>query len=206
MTRDPNELSLSDLGGFEIHWPKLGDKLIKPAEHWSGDTAVATDSRTRFVLMVDGYRKAADCVVENALANQYDRNFLVYPIIFNYRHFLELSLKYIISTYGQSAGIGPLWKTHNLENLRQAFRETLRGFGVDLKTDEHKAVNRIIVEYAKVDPGSFAFRYPINTSGDPIELDFEHVDLANLKSVMAGLATYFDGCDGYLDSLISAGS
>ena len=43
------------------------------------------------------YKQGADLMVEKAGGRRRDRDALVYPIIFNYRLFIELSLKYLIS-------------------------------------------------------------------------------------------------------------
>jgi len=64
---------------------------------------------------------------------------------------------------------------------------------------------RLVAEFATVDPGSFSFRYPVDTQGRPIELAHGYMDLSVLADVMEGVDGYFTGCDGYLDALASAG-
>lgn len=66
-------------------------------------------------------------------------------------------------------------------------------------------VAEIIAEFAKVDPQSFSYRYPVDKKGNLVNLAFEEVDLQRLADVMQGLDGYFSGCDGYLDNLQSAG-
>ena len=68
---------------------------------------------TRLVLMKDGYKTAADLMVEAAASDRLSRDTLVFPIIFNYRQFLELSLKYQLATFGPEVGIKPNWKSHD---------------------------------------------------------------------------------------------
>jgi hypothetical protein len=60
-----------------------------------------------------------------------------------------------------------------------------------------------VAEFAKIDPGSFTFRYPVSPEGQPLELDVERLDLAQLRDVMDGINGYFSGTDGYIDSLTS---
>ncbi|MBO9501648.1 hypothetical protein [Brevundimonas sp. A19_0] len=63
----------------------------------------------------------------------------------------------------------------------------------------------IVAEFAKVDPGSFSYRYPVDTKGKLIELAHDRLDLGALADVMNAVDGYFSGCDGYLDHLQSAG-
>ena len=52
------------------------------------------DPRSWFAALSNGYKKAGDLLVEEADGN---RNFIVYPIIFCYRHFVELSIKGLLA-------------------------------------------------------------------------------------------------------------
>ena len=66
---------------------------------------VAKNGFTRLVLMMDGYKAAADTLVEKTKSSLADQDSLVFPIVFNYRHFIELNLKYLIAMYGPFVGI-----------------------------------------------------------------------------------------------------
>ena len=49
--------------------------------------------------MAEGYKRAADLLIERAKESTQLRNMLVYPIVFCYRHYLELTLKAMLATY-----------------------------------------------------------------------------------------------------------
>ena len=85
-----------------------------------------------------------------------------------------------------------------------AFAIRPAGRAVRLSAREHDVV-RLVAEFATVDPGSFSFRYPVDTQGRPIELAHGYMDLSVLADVIEGVDGYFTGCDGYLDALASAG-
>ncbi|TKV70506.1 hypothetical protein D0C28_26340 [Rhizobium sp. AU243] len=155
--------------------------------------------------MMTGYKRAADLMVERAIANDADRAALVYPIIFNYRQFIELSLKYLIATYGPTVAVQPVWNTHDLGDLWKSLMEVLDGYGHDDVDQTDPVVAQIVAEFAKVDPKSFSYRYPVDTKGKPIPIAQSELDLAALADVMEALEGYFSGSDGYLDSLQSAG-
>ena len=100
-----------------FQWPKPGDKALVKVDDPFENARVVTDGYTRVAILPDAYKKAADLLVEACQEKHWDRDFLVFPIIFNYRQFLELSLKYQLQTFGPHVGVEPNWKWHNLEKL-----------------------------------------------------------------------------------------
>ncbi len=67
-------------------------------------------------------------------------------------------------------------------------------------------VSETIAEFAKIDPGSYSYRYPVDTSGTPIPIAYADLHLPTLPDVMNGVAGYFSGTDGYLSDLQGAAS
>ena len=189
----------------DFRWPKAGDLPFTQSPNWQDNAYIAPHGHSRLVMMMSGYKKAADLMVEHAIANDVDRAALVYPIIFNYRQFIELSLKYLIATYGPTVGVEPVWNSHDLGRLWKSLIEVLDGYGHDDVDQTDPVVAQIVAEFAKVDPKSFSYRYPVDTKGNPIPVAHNELDLAALADVMEALEGYFSGSDGYLDSLQSAG-
>lgn len=83
--------------------------------------------------------------------------------------------------------------------------EVLEGYGHEDLEGAGSVVAEIVAEFAKVDPGSFSYGYPVNRKGNRIPIAHHELDLAVLADVMEALEGYFTGCDGYLDQLQSAG-
>jgi hypothetical protein len=189
----------------EFRWPKAGDRPFIQSQNWRDNAYIEPQGHVRMIMMMTGYKRAADLMVERAIANDADRAALVYPIIFNYRQFIELSLKYLIATYGPTVGVQPVWNTHDLGDLWKSLMEVLDGYGHDDVDQTDPVVAQIVAEFAKVDPNSFSYRYPVDTKGKPIPIAQSELDLAALADVMEALEGYFSGSDGYLDSLQSAG-
>lgn len=121
--------------------------------------------------------------------------------MFLYRHCLELELKYIISIYGPTVSVAPIWNSHNLVALWQAFERVLEGYGVEGDDSANPVVRGIVVEFAKIDPQSFSYRYPCDTNGNVIPVDQNALHLETLKDVMDGVFGFFTGCDGYLNHI-----
>lgn len=200
-----NEDSFDSILNREFRWPKSGDRPFTRSSNWQDNAYLEKHAGGRLVMMMTGYKEGADLMVEKAAKQRGDRDVLVFPIVFNYRQFIELSLKFLIAQYGGRVGIPANWKSHDLGELWKTFQRVLNGNGHSNADHADLAVEEVIAEFAKVDPDSFSYRYPVDTKGTPIPLEHEQLDLATLADVMAALENYFSGCDGYLDASQGAG-
>lgn len=194
-------LKYEELIGKEFRWPQPGDDPFDIDDEGEEHAALAENDFTRFVLMFEGYRKSADTLVHQALEDRYEADYLIYPILFLYRHALELNLKYIINNYGHHVGVEAAWNTHNFAVLWPRFLEVLVGFGTEDPDHADQVVGGVIAQFGNIDPGSFSHRYPCDRFGNPIPLVQDRMNLETLKDVMDGVFGYFTGTDGYLDSL-----
>lgn len=202
---------MDDSGHFDeilhqkLRWPRKGDRLFTQSADWQANAYIEKHPHARMVRMMDGYKQGADLMVERAKDDRLARDALVYPIIFSYRQFIELSLKYLIAAYGGIVGVGENWKTHDLATLWRAFKSMLDRYGHDDPDAGDDFVAKIVAEMAKVDPRSSSYRYPVDNSGVPLAIAHHELDLATLADVMKGVEGYFSGCDGYLSHLHDAG-
>lgn len=185
----------------EFRWPTLGDKFfVEPATQSKSD--LDPDPWTRLILMADGYREAADILVARADQEHRSRSVLIYPIIFLYRHFIELELKYLLCTYGPDVGLEPNWTTHNIEALWSNARTIIDRFSAPGEKEGTDAVAKCIAEMSKIDPQSFTFRYPVTRQGELIVFEMDSVDFVHLRRTMEGIGNFFDGVDGQLDNAL----
>ena len=199
-------LDFEALLNLEIRWPKATDRLFVVSQDWRDNAEIEGGARSRMVLMAMGYKKAADLLVDHTSHDDVAKATLVYPILFNYRHFIELQLKFLIWTYGRAAGIEATWDKHKLEPLWNDVVKVLDSFGIWENNAADRAVGRLVRDFAKVDPRSMAFRYSVGTDGNPMSVELQQLDLLVLRDVMNGLEGWFSGADGYLDHLQSAAS
>lgn len=188
----------------DFRWPKKGDQPFTTADNPFDNAVIEQRTHSRLVMMYMGYKLGADVMVQQSNRGNYERSCLVYPILFNYRHFIELALKYIISTYGGAVGVEPNWETHSLKTLWESFIRVLDGYGHKDRDGTDLRVRDTISKFAIVDEKSFSFRYPVDKKGRKIPLSPEELDLNVLADVMKGLEGYLIGTDGYLDSLQNA--
>jgi hypothetical protein len=125
----------------------------------------------------------------------------VYPILFCYRHGLELAIKWNIDRYGRYASIPKEedYAHHNLWQLGQACRKVILEVGSDGETDALLAVEQVVKDFHDLDKGSFSFRYSTDKQGAVIQLPNAPFDLTNIKDVMEAVNNLFTGADGQLD-------
>ena len=196
--------SFEDLLNTEFRWPRQGDRPFVVADDPLDNARVADDGLSRLVLMTDGYKKAADLMVEASAGSHALRSILVFPIIFTYRQFLELSLKYHLAMFGSAVGIEPNWTSHDLAALWTQFSDMLDRYGTPDPDEADPVVEEVVLEFAKIDPKSYSYRYPVDQRGNPLPIAYGDLHLPTLADVMEGVAGYFDGYDGYLDNLLGA--
>ena len=121
-----------------------------------------------------------------------DHDRLVYPIIFNYRQYIELALKGVIRDARKlldERGGAPTG--HVLTDLWSTARPLLWRIAPN-KADLDTA-GESIKRFAAVDPTSEGFRYPVTAAGTPaLPEALKNVDLVRVRQVVERL-------DGFLD-------
>lgn len=190
--------SFEEILNTELRWPRPDDKPFVAAADPLDNANIAGDGFSRLVLMMSGYKQAADLMVAASADDRSMRDMLVFPVVFNYRQFLELALKYQIATYGPAVGINANWTTHSLDTLWVQFLEMLDRYGTEDPDEVDPVVGEIVLEFAKIDPGSYSYRYPVDRRGEAIPVAYSDLHLPTLADVMTAVAGYFTGCDGFL--------
>lgn len=111
--------------------------------------------------MAQQYFDAANLLIESIQGDQMEDYKLGTPVLFLYRHWLELAVKSII---------GPI-HGHDLTKLSSELARVLAKRGVEVP----KWVSARLREIAEVDPSSTAFRYAENTVAGEIYVSLPHL-------------------------------
>ncbi|MCI5098870.1 hypothetical protein [Phaeobacter italicus] len=189
---------LLDSGNF--NWPKGRGETFSQNPDAQSNIELTADPSKRLSLMVRGYKEAADSLVAR-LTSPWQQNTQVYPILYLYRHFLELSLKEIVHLFGKDVQVNPDWMSHSLVTQWQKVQKIVEEFGVQGDTNADRKVNSVIEQFNGVDQDSTAFRYATRPSGEPMKLKVESIDIVRLSRDMDELYNYFQGTVGYLGFL-----
>lgn len=126
------------------------------------------------------YQEAVNLLLDNMIKTG-KRNFMVFPTIFLYRHYIELILKEIILNNWEYLEVSqPFPKGHNIYELWKICRDCLKktdklvdpGFAesrdyVEQIIRAYDALEVDLKKFAKIDPDSEYFRYPVDSHGNP---------------------------------------
>ncbi len=143
---------------------------------------------------VEGYRKAAEAVFENAASAGTSPDYVIFPLAFLWRQHVELALKDIIARGRRLDGEDwsfPLG--HGLLKLWAEARPHIAKCG-EQNAPELAHVEANMREFEQVDPGADGFRYPFNRRlrERTLENAPDHVNLEALHEAMDALANFFD--------------
>jgi hypothetical protein len=164
------------------------------------EDVIVGNGRCDWNIYCFGYKQAADALVSH-LFKKHDYSAYgesqCYPIIFLYRHYLELRLKELLIAYGHLLLESTQVRGHRLAPLWQKVREMAdkAQSESDPEIDADLAMlGEIIEEFDKVDTKSEVFRYPVCKDNETTTLPLFHtVDLHQLKQVMDWAAYTLDG-------------
>lgn len=194
---------------FDIKFPVKGKELFKSTNKYLEFSHFGWGNiNSQFYGYIRGYKRSADTLVEFALASNRIEilDTYIFPVLFLYRQFIELSLKSLYLEYADKSMHEKIQTikqvSHNLAQMWNKLKPTL--IDVSNNKSEEEIVNVVesyIMQYHNFDKGSFKFRYPIDKDANPLIKGEERIDLVNLKERMTELDNFFSGADGHLDYL-----
>ena len=123
---------------------------------------------------------------------------IIYPIVFLYRHYIELSLKQIVKLgsplmpEGKPASLDH----HNLLDLWSSARPIIEKLCSESDVAHVEEAGRIILAFSEIDPNSEAFRYakrPEMKGGSPsLPKDVRHINIRLLYEEMEKVSSMLD--------------
>jgi hypothetical protein len=182
-------------------WPTTGDKVFVRAPTSEMREFLETNFFPMPGVYTESFRLAAESVIDAAESTLRNfRDWLVFPILYLYRHYLELLFKDFIREGMQNTTImvDGQWlnKSHNLRDLWQKTREYIEAVFPDGDAAELELVQGTVLAFHDLDPTGQTFRYATDRKGNPhLTYAQANIDLPNLKRVMANLQKYFEATD-----------
>lgn len=134
------------------------------------------------LALARSYKRAGDALVEKALSDADLSYKWAYPVLFLYRHTIELNLKLIVR---------PIKPNHKMPELVEQFCSVV-GNKLGLSVPQW-ATNRLL-EFSEVDPESQAFRYAKDRKGgwSMVQGGEWWVDFNHLRKTMDVLVQGFE--------------
>jgi hypothetical protein len=158
------------------------------------------------------YKLAGDLLAQRVGDSPWHSNLLGLPIVFLYRHYLELRLKELLESSATLLDLDEGVPTdHYLSDHWHSLRPRLEQVWPDAKHDLD-AVEEKIHEFVEVDASAETFRYPVYKDGRPtlrfkpqsLELN-PHIDTAHLEDAIAAIEAVLGACSLGLSAYLDAG-
>jgi hypothetical protein len=186
----------------------MANRLFKPSKIWYHN-AVAGGAYSAPYAYILGYYSAAENLAQIAIENR-ELDTLFFPICFNYRHYMELSLKHLILNFEQFAVVLEElgYKGKTTESVADKAKKE-HGLGKLLNwlvvrfekvTDEKldNDLQELILEFHNIDPNGQIFRYP-TLKGNSFSLPYQKLyDVENIRHKMQEINIHFSGMDSWL--------
>ncbi len=187
-----------------VDWPKNEDRLfangsVRPKRLRALAVMQPSSRRSRdaWYPFIDGYRTAAIKLGDQLIEEDRSPDTLVYPLVFNWRHCIELQLKYVIFVLGNTTPtIHDLARLANRANeLLLESKDAIMSFG---SMTEHelrqplRAMRDWCSEFQEIDKASDGFRYPFGTDGGASSLPatLRHLDIDNFQEQAKRLSNF----------------
>lgn len=177
----------------KLPWPIPGDTLFTEAEDWQYNARLH-GSHDKWDAYATGYKEAADILIERVLSDRMWMDMLVYPIVFLYRHYLELRLKELVISGSQllDEDAGNI-HGHSLIYWWKEARKIFEKVWPDDEKADLDSVENCILQFASKDSGSDSFRYPVNTKGEKTLDGLNLLNLRQFKEAMSRVAALLEG-------------
>jgi hypothetical protein len=170
-----------------LNYPEPGDELVDGrgqkllfADWMSGD----------WYAYADAYKDAADMLVDQIKENWSPHDPLILPIIFLYRHFVELKLKWIVFQLDLIGGTHPpsgLKGQHDLRSLWAYVKYHLTCLRSHSESQTIEGLEMLIRELSDLDPKSIRFRYSHDRKDQAFALPHQ-ISMQHFKEGMGKLA------------------
>lgn len=147
----------------------------KGSDLFTGDTDWHNNACLNFVSdhgwgYTEGYLRAAELLTEHIDTHGRDQDLLVYPLVFLFRHHIELAIKRIITMSLLMVSDPARYKikaSHNLNTLWADARKLVSEVDSTFPRANHKNIDEVIKELIRIDERSTAFRYDRTQEGEP---------------------------------------
>jgi hypothetical protein len=188
----------ADFLNVTLSWPQEGDELFTASADWQYNACLKTFGRPNPSYYISGFKLAGETIFESITEKRHEVDTLVYPLVFNYRQYIELSLKDIIMLCRGFLDIEEKEPFgHEFSKLWPKCRQLLERCYPKEPRDEINIIEKHLERFTQVDPRSTAFRYGSVDDKTEEFLDIERLNVRNLHEVVSRIGGFLDSvrCD-----------
>jgi hypothetical protein len=174
--------------------PYKHNDLFRPGERAELNACVGKNGGPYdFYAYSRGYFSAGDRLLASLFQDSFSLDLIVYPVIYIYRHAIELALKHL------ARGLPALWDddteiklSHKLKDnwlvVRPYLLKSPDFGGAELLAK----VDVILDDFVEIDPSGEVFRFPESRDGSRFLQDTSHINLLVFGQAMESLQEIFD--------------
>ena len=189
------------------------DIFTNDGSDWWNKAMLMHDWPYKWSVYARGYKEAGDRLVLSIERSEGLVDFMVYPILYLYRHFLEISIKASIRDAQVLLGIEARKKPnrknerqmaeaaqgHHLESLWKYLIELMIQVHSELEMPRLDETSRVVNAFHSLDLYGDAARYPQGLDGKPSLKMLHEVNLRRLREDMEMAQDGFYQIEGILD-------
>lgn len=154
----------------------------------------------------EGYRRAADILIGHIDASGRDQDFLVYPVMFLYRHHIELLIKQIIGLALALAEEPEKHQykkdNHNLNTLWPLAQKLIMDVDESYRPSDFKIVKEVVKALHQADERATDFRYARRNDGTRSLEGIHYVNTRRFGEQMGAASDLLDGLDNGLRHML----
>lgn len=178
------------------------EPLFKCGSDWHNN-ACLNYSHDMSSNYINGYKNAADTLVLHINEKASNQDSLVYPVVFLYRHHLELLLKNIIDNGLKLLGNDDERpKNHNLDSLWSGVKKIILKVW-ESSPEESKFIDHIIGELNKYDQYSMSFRYAKDKKDNKANPCLYYINLRHLAQSIDKVSVSLNGIDSAISEYLT---
>jgi len=159
-----------------------------------------------FEQLAGYYLESANALIDRTIDDRSKLDVYIYSAVFLYRHSVELSLKELIWMSNFILGKGKTFPEHHdlmeiWRSIKNNANSLLTSDDFPLNGKEVQYVETTLKEIIKYDPGSHAFRYPLDKKKQRPHSDVNHVNVKSLYERFNQIHEYFGRISFMIDYL-----
>lgn len=188
--------------------PKDDDDKIdifsgRTSDWWNNACLNFTYGKNTWLGYSTGYMRGASILAAYVNSQQEYQDTLIFPILFLYRHHIELMLKQILKNCAVIMENNITFKTHNLKGYWESAKNIVpKCAGDPLPKEYIDAIDNIVSQLDEIDRASDAFRYPSRKDGTPTLSGITYVNIKQLSEEMDKISGMLEGIELTLESII----
>lgn len=197
-------------------------KVFIEGKNKSEQAYIGWESEELYLIGVkDGYKSSADDLVDKAILEGHKNRIdildkYIFPIMFLYRHSIEISLKLIYRRVNGKIPTGhnlmTLWDRVDkdvlnllnndikLKKLEEKYNTKISRLNIDKKLLNE--IKNLIKELQGIDSNGDVWRYLINKNGDLYFNKWKFIDYPNLKNTINYIYEFLDGLYCEVDEIL----